>query len=295
MRTMGELKALAQWVGYTANKVPMCPHTGGAASSNNPDTWATAAQAWAAKKHYGWAGIGYVFTIGAGVIGVDLDDCFDEGGRLSDEARQIVKMLNSYTELSPSGRGLHILACGTIPHSVKKPTFEMYNELRYFTVTGRQYGMAAVDEGYASGNIEDRNTELNALHVVYDGDVEPRAAAARPRTSAPTTDEAEIARALSHIPARGDYNADWLPVLMAVHDALPDDRGVALIESWSPGYPGEVARKFRSFDRTAKGGVTVATLFGIAKRYGFQQAAQSRPHSVNRMSHADKMSQLARA
>lgn len=277
MMTMAHLKTLSQWVGYTAAKVPMCAHTGGAASSNNPDTWATAAQAWSAKKRYGWAGIGYVFTIGAGVVGVDLDDCFDDDGRLSDDARQIVKMLNSYTELSPSGKGLHILACGSIPHSVKKPGFEMYNELRYFTVTGRVYGAAAVEEGFATGDIEDRNTELNALHVVYDGDVEPRPAPVRTRTTAQTTDEAEIARALSHIPSRGDYNTDWLPILMAVHDAMPDERGVALIESWSPGYPGEVARKFRSFDRTAKGGVTVATLFGIAKRYGFQQAAQSRP------------------
>jgi len=159
MKTIAELKTLSQWVGYTSNKVPMCPHTGGAASSNNPDTWGTAAQAWSAKKRYGWAGIGYVFTIGAGVVGVDLDDCFDSNGRLSDDARQIVQMLNSYTERSPSGKGLHILACGSIPNSVKRPGFEMYNELRYFTVTGNQYGEPR--------DIEDRQGELEALFAVY--------------------------------------------------------------------------------------------------------------------------------
>jgi len=272
MRTLAELKTLSQWVGYTPSKVPMCPHTGGAASSNNPETWGTAAQAWAAKKRYGWAGVGYVFTIGAGVVGVDLDDCFDDNDRLTDDARQIVQMLNSYTERSPSGKGLHILACGSIPHSVKKPGFEMYNELRYFTVTGNQYGAAAVKMGYASGDIEDRSTELGSLFAVY-GDFNQTPLPPQPRpANAQTTDEADIAKALAHIPARGDYNGDWLPILMAVHDALPDDRGVALIESWSPGYPGEVARKFRSFDRTAKGGITIATLFGIAKRYGYQPA-----------------------
>ena len=148
--TLADLKLLPQWVGYTAAKVPMNPHNGRAAASNNPDTWGTAAQAWAAKKRHNWAGVGYVFTIAAGVVGVDLDDCFDADGRLSDEARQIVQMLNSYTERSPSGTGLHILARGSIPHSIKTPTFEMYNELRYFTVTGRQFGASFVSMASAS-------------------------------------------------------------------------------------------------------------------------------------------------
>ena len=33
MKTLAELKALPQWVGYTAKKIPMCPQTGGAAAS----------------------------------------------------------------------------------------------------------------------------------------------------------------------------------------------------------------------------------------------------------------------
>lgn len=274
-RTMAELKALPQWVGYTANKVPMNPNGGGAAASNNPETWATAAQAWSAKRLHGWAGIGFVFTIGAGVIGVDLDDCFEEtedGRRLTDTARQVVQMLNSYTELSPSGNGLHILACGSIPHSVKQPGFEMYNELRYFTVTGRQYGKGAVDAGFASG-IEDRDTELNALFVTFGGDYEPPAPTIR-ATTLQSTGEAEVASALAAIPPRGDYNTDWLPILMAVHDSFPDERGIALIEAWSPGYPGEVARKWRSF-KTGASGVTIATLFHKAGQYGYKPVRQN--------------------
>lgn len=270
MKTLAELKALPQWVGYTAKKIPMCPHTGGAAASNNPDTWGTAAEAWAAKKRHGWAGIGYVFTIGAGVVGVDLDDCFGDDGRLSDMARQVVQMLDSYTEVSPSGRGLHILACGSIPHSIKSPGFEMYNELRYFTVTGRQYGASE----FAAGNIEERQDALSALFVAFGGDFEPKPLPRRPaleRGNLPA-DEAEIARALAVLPPQGDYNTDWLPVLMAVHDALPDERGIALIEGWSPGYAGEVARKWKSFENVPGGGgkVTVATLFHMAKRYGYE-------------------------
>ena len=288
MKTIAELKGLSQWVGYTPNKVPMCPHTGGAASSNNPETWGTAAQAWSAKKRYGWAGIGYVFTIGAGVVGVDLDDCFDGNGRLSDDARQIVQLLNSYTERSPSGKGLHILACGSIPNSVKRPGFEMYNELRYFTVTGNQYGASE----FSCNDIEDRQGQLEALFAVYD-DFEQRSIPVKPRpVTAQTTDEAEIAKALSHIPAQGDYNADWLPILMAVHDALPDDRGVALVESWSPGYEGEVARKWRSFDRTARGGITIKTLFHRAMQFGYEPPKRQAARPTQRTS--DITDELAR-
>ena len=283
MLTLADLKALPQWVGYTDKKIPMNPHTGSAAASNNPDTWGTAAQAWAAKKQFRWAGIGYVFTIGAGVVGIDLDDCFTGDGpdrRLTDTALQIVQAVNSYTELSPSGNGLHILACGAIPHSIKTPSFEMYNELRYFTVTGRQYGGAAVEEGGASGRIEDRPNELLALFVAFGGDMDPHPPPPRPpieRGNLPAN-EAEVARALAALPPTGDYITDWLPILMAVHDAFPDERGIALIESWSPGYSGEVARKWKSFEAGYSGQrVTVATLFHRAKQYGYEPVKRERP------------------
>ena len=283
MKTLAELKVLPQWVGYTSKKIPMSPHTGTAAASNNPDTWATAAEAWVARKHYSWAGIGYVFTISAGVVGIDLDDCFTEDGRLNDTARQIVQMVDSYTERSPSGTGLHILACGSIPHSVKQPGFEMYNELRYFTVTGRQYGASE----FVGCNIEDRQAALEALFVCYGGNFEPQPIPRRPALESGNlpADEAEIARALAVLPPQGDYNTDWLPILMAVHDALPDERGVTLIEQWSPGYQGEVARKWQSFKHVAGGSkITIATLFHRAKQFGYEppRRAGAAPNSGRR-------------
>ena len=50
-------------------------------------------------------GVGYEFD--GGVYGVDLDHVID-GRALSPQAREIVGKLNSYTEVSPSGTGLHI-------------------------------------------------------------------------------------------------------------------------------------------------------------------------------------------
>jgi Ca2+-binding EF-hand superfamily protein len=49
---------------------------------------------------------------------------------------------------------------------------------------------------------------------------------------------------------------------------------VRLIENWSPGKRGEVRRKFASFDRTAKGGIGIGTLFHIAKEHGWKPPQQ---------------------
>ena len=49
----------------------------------------------------------------------------------------------------------------------------------------------------------------------------------------------------------------WLSILMAVHSALGDE-GLALAEDWGDGKPGEIAKKFASFD--AAGRVSIATL-----------------------------------
>ncbi|MDR3164992.1 MAG: hypothetical protein LBU13_05390, partial [Synergistaceae bacterium] len=52
-------------------------------------------------------GIGYEFD-GGGLYGVDLDHVIDAEGTLTPEAREVMGWLNSYTEVSPSGTGLHI-------------------------------------------------------------------------------------------------------------------------------------------------------------------------------------------
>jgi len=77
-----------------------------------------------------------------------------------------------------------------------------------------------------------------------------------------------IAKALNKIPPRIEYR-DWLRVLMAVHRMYPGATGIALVENWSPGYPGEVEQKFRSFRHDTDGGpaVGIGTLFHVAGMY----------------------------
>lgn len=81
-----------------------------------------------------------------------------------------------------------------------------------------------------------------------------------------TIDETLVAELLRAIPPDCSYD-EWLKILMAVHALFPGDQGIDLIEAWSPGYQGEVASKFRSFKRH---GVTISSLFYVARQYGWQ-------------------------
>jgi hypothetical protein len=94
------------------------------------------------------------------------------------------------------------------------------------------------------------------------------------RTFTSSPDQAEVAEALKHIrPWDLDYD-EWLSVLMGLHSAFGDG-GRQLAEQWADGKEGEVEQKWRSFraNGNTSGAVTVATVFGIAKRFGWQRAA----------------------
>lgn len=89
---------------------------------------------------------------------------------------------------------------------------------------------------------------------------------------------AEVRKLLTFIPPRGDYKADWLTVLAAVHSIYPGPEGEAICEEWSAGTPGEVARKFKSFGRYRgqRGPVGVGTLFHLAKLGGWRPTPETR-------------------
>jgi putative DNA primase/helicase len=61
-------------------------------------------------------GIGYVFSAEDPYTGIDLDKCRDpETGTIEEWAQEIIISLRSYTEISPSGRGVHIIVRGKLP------------------------------------------------------------------------------------------------------------------------------------------------------------------------------------
>lgn len=139
-----DLKAERRWVCYTADKVPINAKTGNAASSTNPETWATYDEAVRAVSRYKCAGVGMVFT-GDGIVGIDLDDCLvkidDDTYERTAYARYLMTLVDAYTEVSPSGTGIHIIGTATLPRSVKTHLngigVEIYDRARYFTITGK--------------------------------------------------------------------------------------------------------------------------------------------------------------
>ncbi len=100
------------------------------------------------------------------------------------------------------------------------------------------------------------------------------------RPGVPSPDE--IRAMLRCIPPQGDYTDDWLRVLAAVHSAYPGPEGIGLCEEWSPGTPGEVARKFASFGRYCgeRGPATIGTLVYLARRHGYRPEPRLRVREV---------------
>ena len=148
-----ELIQLPQWVCWRAvwrdgrwTKIPYQPD-GRPAKSTDPSTWAEFGECLLAYQSGRFDGVGFALTRDAGIIGVDLDHCIDETGALEPKAQPIVDQFNSYTEVSPSGDGLHIFVFGTFPEGMtgrKKGPIEVYAEGRYLTVTGHVFEGGAV-------------------------------------------------------------------------------------------------------------------------------------------------------
>jgi len=83
-------------------------------------------------------GIGFVLTEPDPFVAIDVDHCF-HNGELTQEAEEIVKLFNSYTEISPSGEGLRVFIKANEKPTAggnRKGYFEQYSKDRYVTVTG---------------------------------------------------------------------------------------------------------------------------------------------------------------
>ncbi len=149
-----ELKEVKHWCFFKLvpdekrgkmKKVPFNPHDGGYGASNNEETWSDFNTAVAANEKYNGNGIGFYFK--EPYIGIDLDDIAGEIERYKNgdfETNMIfefIETFKSYSEISISGTGLHIIAKGKIPGSRRrKDNVEVYSSGRFFTVSGNKIG-----------------------------------------------------------------------------------------------------------------------------------------------------------
>ena len=140
------LKIFPNWVcwgkkGTTgkAYKIPYNPVTGKGAKANDPSTWVDFETAVQAVERGEYAGIGIEFHPDNGIMGIDFDHCIDpETHSLNPWVREWVNQFDSYTEISQSGTGIHILVFGSLPQNkgIHAEQVEMYDSGRYFALTG---------------------------------------------------------------------------------------------------------------------------------------------------------------
>jgi len=146
-------------------KVPYSPH-GGKAKANDPTTWAPYATCIHALDNGGhFDGLGFEFSKELGIIGIDLDDCLDSAtGEITDpHIERWVSQLNSYTEVSHSGKGLHIFIKGNHSGARNRARkIEVYDSGRYFVMTGRHMEVTPCI-------IEPRQDEFNAFYHEFFG------------------------------------------------------------------------------------------------------------------------------
>lgn len=181
------LKALDQWVCWgkpgKPPKVPYNPVTGYPAKAGQPETWTSFNKAVEAVKAGEYKGVGFEFN-NNGIVGIDLDTVRDpQTGYIDPTAVEIITDLDSYTEISASGYGFHILVQADLKldkHKTrlpdnkikryevdpkigenrrKRPEIEVYNEYRYFAFTGDRYG--------ENKTVEERNAITKATVDYY--------------------------------------------------------------------------------------------------------------------------------
>lgn len=150
-----ELKAIRAWciwryedIGATkATKVPYNARNHEHASTDDPNTWSSFVEAVNRAITDKFDGIGFMFSDNDPYTFIDLDDPTKlpngqpNPNYAADMERQvnIFKEFNSYSEVSPSGAGLHIIVKGKVPVGRKRSFIEIYSNKRYATFTGNVY------------------------------------------------------------------------------------------------------------------------------------------------------------
>ena len=177
-----ELQQCRQWIiwryeetdGSKPTKVPYATN-GGHASVSDASTWTTFAEAVAAYRRGQGDGIGFIFTDADPFAGIDLD-AIDESlapdvrQQMLDRQIEVFKRFDSYSEYSPSGKGLHIIILASLPSGRKRSGIEIYSKARFFTFTGNVYHNAPVQDRQGLAEILYNQMGKNVEQYYYDGE-----------------------------------------------------------------------------------------------------------------------------
>lgn len=170
-----ELRERNQWVvwRYELNgdgketKVPYQANgTGKNANISDPSTWGSLEAAKATYESDGYDGILFAISKGDPYTIIDFDDALDESGTIEPRVAKYMREMKSYTEVSPSGTGIHIIVKGSLPpYGRKKGDIEMYDSGHFMSITGHPCA------GYDL-RIHEKQGTLNLIHSEVFGDYE---------------------------------------------------------------------------------------------------------------------------
>lgn len=137
-----ELTELKQWVAAWPDKKPRTPSTAKLASVTDPSSWGTFQEA----VQCGAPLIGFVLTPWDPYTIIDLDNKVDKpcSPEELELHRRILDNVHSYTEISTSGTGYHIVCKGIIPNAVHRNNVEIYSHSRYMVFTGNVVRNSAI-------------------------------------------------------------------------------------------------------------------------------------------------------
>lgn len=184
-----DLRDYPQWVvwkfvdngGHKLDKELFSVKNGYHASSTNPETWVTFADAVSCCEVKGYDGIGFVLAENDPFTFVDLDDPWEKKAdgeykypdpeAVFEVQRKIYKEFTCYAERSPSGRGLHLVCRGHVTSGRKRGGVEVYSSGRYMTVTGEVYRDAPINEQQALIGILWEELGAHVNNYVYGGDM----------------------------------------------------------------------------------------------------------------------------
>lgn len=186
------------------DKPPVNPYTLRNGSTDNPEHLATFEEAVAqvgkmarvrVKDHSDMVeaevvGVGIALSVarsvGLQVFGIDLDNVVstsEDGSRtMTKEASEIITKMRTYTEISPSGEGIHILGLGKLPENIKKiakPKRDAFGgesaeyqlfESGYMTISGKVVRDPATRETYSIG---ERSEEVSQVYEIFFREVAP--------------------------------------------------------------------------------------------------------------------------
>lgn len=164
------------WRDVDGAKVPFNAYTGHDANPLWPGNHLTFANACSAASHFG-CGIGLVFDGSDRLVFIDFDNKFDDP-ELVEMHNDAIKRFDTYTEVSPSGKGYHLIALGFRPDAIVLPKgVEIYDKERFATFTGWSINGADLREAQylldqlprkdsKADNIGDAGVATSALDVL---------------------------------------------------------------------------------------------------------------------------------